>query len=272
MTEQGEVLAERYDDPHIAHRHLEQVIGATLLVSALPSPEPQEAWMEAMEQMSEAAYRAYRELLEAPGFLTYFEHATPIDGIEQLPIASRPPRRRPERRLEELRAIPWVFSWTQNRHLLPGWFGLGSGVEAFVRQAGPAGWQRLEEMHQRWPFFRAVLADAALALAKTDLGIARAYAELVPDPAAREAIWSRIEGEYYRTRRAILRITGLPDLLEDIPWLKRSIQVRNPYVDPLNFIQILLLRRWREQPEAEELREALWLTIQGVAAGLRTTG
>jgi phosphoenolpyruvate carboxylase len=272
MTEQGEVLAERYDDPHIAHRHLEQVIGATLLVSALPSPEPHEAWIEAMEQMSEAAYRAYRELLEAPGFLTYFEHATPIDGIEQLPIASRPPRRRPQRRLEELRAIPWVFSWTQCRHLLPGWFGLGSGVEAFVRQAGPAGWQRLEEMHQRWPFFRAVLADAALALAKTDLGIARAYAELVPDPAAREAIWSRIEGEYHRTRRAILRITGLPDLLEDIPWLKRSIQVRNPYVDPLNFIQILLLRRWRERPEAEELREALWLTIQGVAAGLRTTG
>ncbi len=272
MTEQGEVLAERYDDPHIAYRHLEQILWATLLVSALPSAEPEATWVEAMERMSEAAYRAYRELLETPGFLTYFQHATPIDGIEEFPIASRPARRRPERRLEDLRAIPWVFSWTQNRHLLPGWFGLGAGVEAFVRAEGAAGWQRLEEMHRHWPFFQGVLADAALALAKTDLGIARAYTELVPDPEAREVLWARIEQEYHRTRRAILRITGLPDLLEDIPWLKRSIQVRNPYVDPLNFIQILLLRRWREQPEAEDLREALWLTVQGVAAGLRTTG
>lgn len=272
MTEQGEVLAERYDDPHIAYRHLEQVLWATMLVSALPGPEPRPEWVEAMEEMSEAAYRAYRELLEAPGFLTYFQYATPIDGVERLPIASRPARRRPERRLEELRAIPWVFSWTQSRHLLPGWFGLGSGIEAFVRRAGALGWQRLEEMHRGWPFFRVVLADAALALAKTDLGIARAYAELVPDAEVRETIWRRIEAEYHRTRQALLRITGLPDLLEDIPWLKRSIQVRNPYVDPLNFIQILLLRRWREQPEAEALQEALWLTIQGVAAGLRTTG
>lgn len=272
MTEQGEVLAERYDDPQIAYRHLEQVLWATLLVSALPASEPEPEWVEAMERMSEAAYRAYRELLETPGFLTYFEHATPIDGIEELPIASRPSRRRPERRLEDLRAIPWVFSWTQSRHLLPGWFGLGTGVEAFVQAEGAAGWGRLEEMYRRWPFFRVILADAALALAKTDLGVARAYAELVPDEQAREAVWTRIEQEYYRSRRALLRITGLPDLLEDIPWLKRSIQVRNPYVDPLNFIQILLLRRWRERPEAEDLPEALWLTIQGVAAGLRTTG
>ncbi len=272
MTEQGEVLAERYDDPHIAYRHLEQVLWATVRVSAIPSPEPEAAWVEAMERMSEAAYRAYRELLESPGFLAYFEHATPIDGIEELPIASRPARRRPERRLEDLRAIPWVFSWTQSRYLLPGWFGLGSGVEAFVQAEGASGWSLLEEMARRWPFFRVVLADAALALAKTDLGIARAYAELVPEASVREVLWSRIEQEYHRTRRALLRITGLPDLLEDIPWLKRSIQVRNPYVDPLNFIQILLLRRWREQPEAEGLREALWLTIQGVAAGLRTTG
>lgn len=272
MTEQGEVLAERYDDPHIAYRHLEQVLWATLLVSALPSSEPEAAWVEAMERMSEAAYRAYRELLETPGFLTYFEHATPIDGIEALPIASRPARRRPERRLEDLRAIPWVFSWTQSRHLLPGWFGLGAGVEAFVQAEGATGWSLLEEMARHWPFFQVVLADAALALAKTDLGIARAYAELVPDESIREAVWSQIEREYHRTRRALLRITGLPDLLEDIPWLKRSIQVRNPYVDPLNFIQILLLRRWREPLEAEGLQEALWLTIQGVAAGLRTTG
>ncbi|MCS7350749.1 MAG: phosphoenolpyruvate carboxylase [Anaerolineae bacterium] len=272
MTEQGEVLAERYDDPHIAYRHLEQVLWATLLVSALPASEPEAAWVEAMERMSEAAYRAYRDLLETPGFLTYFEHATPIDGIEELPIASRPARRRPERRLEDLRAIPWVFSWTQSRHLLPGWFGLGTGVETFAQAEGASGWSLLEEMARRWPFFQVVLADAALALAKTDLGIAGAYAELVPDESIRQAVWSQIEREYHRTRRALLRITGLPDLLEDIPWLKRSIQVRNPYVDPLNFIQILLLRRWREQPEAEELREALWLTIQGVAAGLRTTG
>lgn len=272
MTEQGEVLAERYDDPQIAYRHLEQVLWATLLVSALPSPEPEATWVEAMERMSEAAYRAYRELLETPGFLTYFEHATPIDGIEELPIASRPARRRPERRLEDLRAIPWVFSWTQSRHLLPGWFGLGTGVEAFVQAEGVSGWSLLEEMAHRWRFFQVVLADAALALAKTDLGIARAYAGLVPDESIREAIWARIEREYHRTRRALLRITGLPDLLEDIPWLKRSIQVRNPYVDPLNFIQIVLLRHWREQSETEALQEALWLTIHGVAAGLRATG
>jgi phosphoenolpyruvate carboxylase len=277
VTEQGEVLAERYDDPRVAYRHLEQILWATLTAVAFPAPEPRAEWTEVMEMLSATAYRHYRRLVEQPGFLEFFEQATPIDEIESMPIASRPAHRRSGRRLEDLRALPWVFAWTQNRLLLPAWYGLGEALQAFTR-ADPGGWERLREMYGGWPFFRAVLDDAALALAKADLGIARRYAALVEDAALRERIWALLEADYQASRDGLLRVAGQPALLADIPWLKRSIEVRNPNTDPLNLIQVEWLRRLREavrggsQEAAASLRQTLRLTIQGLAAGMRNTG
>jgi phosphoenolpyruvate carboxylase len=277
VTEQGEVLAERYDDPRVAYRHLEQILWATLTAVALPAPEPRPEWTEVMESLSCTAYAHYRRLVEQPGFLSFFEQATPIGEIESLPIASRPAHRRSGRRLEDLRAIPWVFAWTQNRVLLPAWYGLGEALQGFAR-SDPRGWEKLREMYGQWPFFRAVLDDAALALAKADLGIARRYAELVEEDALRERIWGLLSADYQASCEGLLRVTGQPELLADIPWLKRSITVRNPNTDPLNLIQVEWLRRLREagrpgsQQEAATLRETLRMTIQGLAAGMRTTG
>ncbi len=297
-TEQGEVLADRYDDPSTAYRHLEQVIWATLLSVGCPEPPPRGEWLEAMEELSGHALAAWRRLVEAPELLEYFEQATPIGTIESLPIASRPARRRAGRpspggaagrgagrRLADLRAIPWVFAWTQSRAIIPAWYGIGSAFEQFTRARQPpggeagrhSGWQALSAMYRGWPFFQATLDNAALALAKTDLDIARHYAGLVEPPAAREWVWERIAGEYERSCRGVLRITGRRTLLEDIPWLQHSIQVRNPNTDPLSLIQVEWLRRMEQAaregaPTGEEIHNLLRLTIQGVAAGLRTTG
>ncbi len=280
VTEQGEALADRYDDPQIAYRHLEQVLWATLLSAGQPGPPPRPEWVQAMGELSAVALQAYRELVEAPGLLAYFEQATPLAPIESLPIASRPARRRGGRRLDDLRAIPWVFAWTQSRLILPAWYGLGSACERFAAAGGAggeaagAGLPTLAEMYRGWAFFRATLDNAALALAKTDLGIARFYAGLVGPKKTRERIWARIAGEYECSRRWVLAVTGQPELLADIPWLQHSIRVRNPNTDPLNLIQVEWLRRFRaaQQPDAEALFHLLRLTIQGVAAGLRTTG
>ncbi len=277
VTEQGEVLAERYDDPRVAYRHLEQILWATISAVALPAAEPREEWTQIMESLARAAYDHYRRLVEQPGFLTFFEQATPIGEIESLPIASRPAHRRSGRRLEDLRAIPWVFAWTQNRVLLPAWYGLGEALQSFARSQ-PRGWEPLREMYLQWPFFRAVLDDAALALAKADLGIARRYAELVEEAALRERFWGLLEADYRASCEGLRQVTGQPELLADIPWLKRSIVVRNPNTDPLNLIQVEWLRRLREAErrgsleEAAVLRETLHMTIQGLVAGMRTTG
>jgi phosphoenolpyruvate carboxylase len=277
VTEQGEVLAERYDDPRVAYRHLEQILWATLTAVALPAPEPRPEWIEIMEKLSRTSYEHYRRLVEQPGFLSFFEQATPIGEIESLPIASRPAHRRPGRRLEDLRAIPWVFAWTQNRFLLPAWYGLGKALQSFAR-SDPRGWEPLREMYLQWPFFHAVLDDAAQALVKADMGIARLYAELVEEAGLRELIWGLVSADYQASCQGVLRITGQPELLADIPWLKRSITVRNPNTDPLNLIQVEWLRRLREaerrgwREEAATLRETLRLTIQGLAAGMRNTG
>ncbi len=276
MTEQGEVLSERYDDPHIAHRHLEQVLSATLAAAsgagATSSPVRDASHM--LDSMAAHSHRIYRELVDHDGFMTYFEQATPITQIEQLPIGSRPSRRRAERSLTTLRAIPWVFSWTQCRHMIPAWYGLGSALEEILNKA--QGKKALQSLYRNDLFFRATIENAALALAKADMGIAKVHAELVDDTRIRSDIWTRISAEYRRTRRAVLQLTGRRQLLGDIPWLKRSIDVRNPYVDPLNFIQVELFHRWRNAPEntadATELADLIRLTIQGIAGGLRTTG
>ena len=274
ITEQGEVLAERYDDPEIAQRHLEQVTWATLLVSALPAPKIPTAWIDTMQTLADSAYHHYRELVELPGFLKYFERATPLEEIEQLPFGSRPARRKGERSLTSLRAIPWVFSWTQNRHMFPAWYGIGSAVKQLIHEDPDSG-ERLAEMYRSWPFFRAILDNAALALSKADMGIAHLYVRLVEEDPECESIWRRIASEYDCSRAAVLRMTEEEDLLSNVPWLDRSISVRNPYVDPLNMIQVELLHRMRSASDdatRDALRPLVRLSIQGIAAGLRTTG
>ena len=277
MTEQGEVLADRYDDPRIAGRHLEQVIWATLAASVQPLTPPRAEWQTAMEELGRDALAAYRALIEEPCFLSYFEQATPILEIESLPIASRPAHRHGARGFSDLRAIPWVFAWTQNRCMIPAWFGIGSAFHAFAR-SHQDGWQTLRAMYHGWPFFRATLDNAVLALSKSDMDIGRTYAQLVEDAEVRERIWGMISAEYERSRDSVLRTNGQPQLLEEVGWLQHSIRLRNPNTDPLNLLQVEWLRRLREaerrgdEEQQRECRELLRLTIEGVAAGMRSTG
>ena len=277
LTEQGEVLAERYDDVQIAYRHLEQVTWATLLTSAAPTPEPSDSWIRILESLSKRSFEFYRQLVDQPGFLEYFSNATPIEEIEDLPIGSRPARRRGRRSLSDLRAIPWVFSWTQNRCMIPAWYGLGWALEELKREQ-PEMSSILGEMYRGWPFFEATIENAAIALAKTDMYIAHRYARLHGDDAVRERVSSLIESERNRSRQAILEITGEAELLARTPWFQGSISVRVPYIDLLNLIQIELLKRRRAQPsdtpesERDRIGHLLRLTLQGIAAGIRTTG
>ena len=274
LTEQGEVIYHEYGHPAIARRHLEQVVHAVLLASAptqASASRPDPAWSAALESLSAAAHGAYRGLVyETPALLEYWRRATPIREISRLRIGSRPARRSSDADLDGLRAIPWVFSWMQSRHVLPGWYGLGTALAG----ADPAA---LREMYLGWPFFKAVVDHAEISIGKADMGIARLYAGLVEDETLREAIFDRIESEYDRTRDAILAVTGQRRILENNPVLRQAIASRNPYVDPLNFIQVSLLRRLRalpdpESPEGEALLKTIFLTINGIAAGLKNTG
>ncbi len=280
LTEQGEVINERYGHPVIARRHLEQVVNAVLL-RGLPgnkaSTTPRQEWRAAMDELSAAGYRAYRQLVyETPELLVYWQQATPINEISQMRIGSRPSRRAGgSADVASLRAIPWVFSWMQSRHVLPGWYGLGTALAGFATT--PERVQLLREMYRHWIFFQNAVDNTQMSLGKTDLGIARLYAELVTDERVRELIFGQIEAEYNRTRAAILQITGQQEILDNDPVLQRSIRLRNPYVDPLNFVQVSLLRQLRslpnpDTPEAEAIRRAIFLTINGVAAGLKNTG
>lgn len=266
VTEQGEVLAERYDDPAIAYRHLEQLLWAQLTIH---DPEHNQneiladKWAPSMETMSEVALQAYRALLAEPGFLAFFRECTPISEIEQLQIGSRPARREQEPSIENLRAIPWSFAWTQARILLPAWYGLG---EAFASHR----LEELQEMYREWSFFAAMVGNATLALTKADMEIAQAYAERQKHRAELWAVWDKIRVEHARAKERILAVTGEKELLDSVPWLAASLTRRNPYVDPLNFIQL----RAFEQAQAgyESAPILMRLAIKGVAAGLRTTG
>lgn len=276
LTEQGEVLADRYDDPRIAHRHTEQVIWSSLLASGLPTPELPSTWYDTMQVLSEASFKAYRELVEQPGFVDFFRRATPISEVEQLQIGSRPARRRGGGSLSDLRAIPWVFSWTQARYLVPAWYGLGSAFGTMLED--PAALETLTSMYRDWPFFRATIDNAELALAKTDLTIAEDYAKLANGSEEMSRIGERISTEFDRSRRGLLAITGNEELLDGTPWLRESIRLRNWYIDPLNLIQIELLRRsyersdrGEEEPD-EELQHLTRFTIKGLASGMRTSG
>ncbi len=274
LTEQGEVLADRYDDPAIAHRHLEQVIWSSLLAAGQPQPDDRAAWHALMTELSADSFRHYRTLLESPGFVPFFRSVTPVSEIEQLPIGSRPSRRKPDGGLQDLRAIPWVFSWTQARCLIPAWYGLGVALE--TRGADPSQLELLQQMYRDWPFFQALVDNAELALAKTDLEIARYYASLAASEPGLQAIAGAIETEYAKACRGILALTGRAELLDGVPWLKESIRVRNRFIDPLNLIQVELLRRGQQaadtEGEAEQLRHLTRLSINGIAAGMRTSG
>lgn len=274
LTEQGEVIASKYADPESGRRNLETLAAATLEASlGRRPPHPnRERHLVAMEELAALALQAYRELVrDTPGFIDFFRAATPLAEIAALNIGSRPASRRKSERLEDLRAIPWVFSWSQCRLMLPGWYGFGAAVDAWLasRRGTVA---ELREMRRDWPFFRSVLANMDMVLAKTDLAIAARYAELVPDAALRERVFGRIAGEWRLTRRWLAEITGHAEPLADSPALARTIRNRFPYVDPLNHLQVELLRRYRAGDDDEATRRAIHLTINGVAAGLRNSG
>jgi phosphoenolpyruvate carboxylase len=277
LTEQGEILSERYDNPSVTYRHLEQVIWATFTANLQHKTEPESGWRRIAEELSEKALSAYRELVDHESFIQYFRQASPISEIEALPIGSRPSRRSGQESLDDLRAIPWVFSWTQNRHFIPAWYGVGTAFEV-EEQEPDVDWDVYREMYAGWPFFKAIIDNAILALSKADMTIGRKYTRLKEEGSDCDTIFAMVMEEYKRTKSALLHITGMDDLLEDTPWLKRSIEVRNPYVDPLNVIQISSLRRLRNIPdeEAEEglitLKDLIRLTIYGIAAGMRNTG
>jgi phosphoenolpyruvate carboxylase len=220
--------------------------------------------------MAAHSREVYRDLVyRHPGFERFFEQVTPSEEIARLRLGSRPARRGVSQRIEQLRAIPWVFSWTQTRILLPGWYGLGS---ALAQARDEAGLPVLREMDRDWPFFAALVSNAEMALAKADLTIGERYAELVEDETLRKAIWAPIRSEYERTRELVLAVTGQTRLLDRTPVLQHSIERRNPYVDPLSFIQVELLRRLRRDGASEALVRAMLLTINGIAGGLRNTG
>jgi phosphoenolpyruvate carboxylase len=274
MTEQGEVLSAKFSLPEIAHRELE-LTGSAVLVSTLePSsgPERLAEYTEVMASMAARSAEAYRALVYGdPGLEAFFHEATPVDEISRLQLGSRPARRRESRDIADFRAIPWVFSWTQARIVLPAWYGLGTALDAAVASHGL---ETLREMEREWPFFSALLSNAEMACAKADLAVGRRYAELVGDRALRTRIWGAIEAEFSRTCDALLAVTGQSRLLEHERLLRASIDRRNPYVDPMSLLQVELLRRSRVAGDGggEELARASFLAINGIAAGMRNTG
>ena len=274
ITEQGEVIASKYSDPDIGRRNLETLVAATFEATLLePASVERTAYLEVMQEMSATALSAYRGLVyETPGFVQFFRTATPITEIADLHVGSRPSSRKKTDRIEDLRAIPWVFSWSLSRMMLPGWYGFGAAVEALAARKGDGGLELLREMYRDWPFFRTLLSNMDMLLAKSDISIASRYAELVTDGELRERIFSRIQDEWHRTVRWLLAITGQGELLEANPALSRSLRNRSPYIDPLNHLQVELLRRYRSGETQERIRRAILLTINGIAAGLRNSG
>jgi phosphoenolpyruvate carboxylase len=280
LTEQGEVLQWKYADPVLAERSLELMVAASLDALARPDArrpnghytgEMKEEWEQALESMSASAYAFYRKNIpEDPAVLRYFAEATPVQELENARIGSRPLRRSQGNSFAGLRAIPWVFGWTQCRHMTPAWFGVGHALEEHAQRPGGIG--LLREMMQECPLFFDLVRNVEMALAKADLGIGRLYASLVEDPVVREDVFGRIEREFERTRRMVLAVTGQKMLLDDVPVLARSIQLRNPYVDAMSLVQVEMLRRKRHGDSSASVERTIASTISGIAAGLRNTG
>jgi phosphoenolpyruvate carboxylase len=274
ITEQGEVIASKYSNPEVGRRNLEILAAATFEATLLPRDvgAPPAEFVATMEALSAEAYRAYRALVyETEGFERYFWESTVISEIAELNIGSRPASRKKSTAIADLRAIPWVFSWSQCRLMIPGWYGFGSAVSAWLERR-PDGLALLQRMAREWPFFATLLSNMDMVLAKTDVAIASRYAALVSDAALRDAIFPRIKAEMKATIDALLAITGSSELLADNPLLKRSIRNRFPYMDPLNHLQVDLMRRYRSGDHQERTQRAIHLTINGIAAGLRNSG
>jgi phosphoenolpyruvate carboxylase len=280
ITEQGEVLSSRYALQDIAYRSLEQATSALILAISHSMTVERHAnedyWEEAMLDISNHALTSYQDLIfRDTDFLTFFSQSTPLPEIGELKIGSRPSRRKNSNRFEDLRAIPWVFAWTQSRYLLPAWFASGAGLQAYYNE-DPSMLKELQEMYQAWPFFKATIDNLQMALAKADLTIAKEYASLVNDMEIQQRIFNWISKEYRTTCDLVLKITQQQEVLDHIPVIQESIRLRNPYVDPLSFLQVQLLSEWRDRDDTEKddpdlLRQVL-LTINGIAAGLRNTG
>jgi phosphoenolpyruvate carboxylase len=287
LTEQGEVIFANYGDPAIAKRHLEQLTGAVLIASTPEHDAAAAAAAEAggplLDELSETARAAYRGLVhDDPGFAAFFREITPIAELSALRLGSRPaargragapPDQAPS--IDALRAIPWTFAWSQTRINLPGWYGLGSALDAFGAARREAAIREIARLYRSWPFLASVIDNAEMILAKADMGIGRRYASLARSEGA-EARWTAIEAEYHRTVAWLLRITGRDRLLDGAPVLQRSIELRNPYVDALSEVQVRLLRRLRALPAGHADRalhlRLVHLSVNGVAAGLQNTG
>ncbi|RLJ39471.1 phosphoenolpyruvate carboxylase [Acidovorax sp. 106] len=277
LTEQGEVIASKYANPEIGRRNLETLVAATLEATLLQPTKPAtKAFLDAAAQLSLASMGSYRALVyETPGFTEYFFNSTPIREIAELNIGSRPASRKASQKIEDLRAIPWGFSWGQCRLTLPGWFGFGSAVEAFVNTEGKdpkAQLALLQKMYRQWPFFRTLLSNMDMVLAKSDLALASRYSELVTDARLRKKVFTSIEAEWHRTAESLTRITGDKQRLTHNTALARSIKHRFPYIDPLHHLQVELVRRWRAGQGDERVQTGIHISINGIAAGLRNTG
>jgi phosphoenolpyruvate carboxylase len=272
ITEQGEVLNWKYADPVLAEWNLELMIAASLEAFTRHGERHPARWEEAVEEMSQDAYRFYRdEIANNPDILEYFEQATPVNELDTARIGSRPSRRSKGRKLEDLRAIPWVFGWMQSRHAVPAWFGVGHALQQFAK-SGPGHEQLLRQIARGFPVFAELLRNVELGMAKADLGIARDYSGLVKNAALRKRVFSMLEEEFLRSRRMILRVTGQRELLARNRVLARSIRLRNPYVDPMSLIQVELMRRKQQGQQTSDLEYPLGATINGLAAGLHNTG
>ena len=275
LTEQGEVISTKYGNADTGRRNLEVLLAATLEASLTDHEnrvEPAEQFHAVMDELSARAFNAYRGLVyETPGFTTYFRQSTVVSEIASLNIGSRPASRKASERIEDLRAIPWVFSWAQCRLMLPGWYGFGAAVSGYLA-ANPDGLATLRRMVHAWPFFKSLLSNMDMVLAKTDLAIASRYAELVADVELREHIFSRIKAEWALTRQHLLAVLEQDEFLADNPMLARSLQLRSPYMDPLNHLQVELLKRHRAGDTDERLARGIHLTINGIASGLRNSG
>jgi phosphoenolpyruvate carboxylase len=275
ITEQGEVIAGKYSNAEVGRRNLETLAAATLEASLLDAdrPPPPADYIAVMEELSAQAFRAYRDLVyETEGFDRYFRESTVLDEIASLNIGSRPASRSKRQGIEDLRAIPWVFSWAQCRLMLPGWYGFGAAIKAWISARPVDGLAMLQEMHDNWPFFRTILSNMDMVLAKSDIAIASRYSELVTDAPLREQVFARVKREWQASIDAVCAITRQATLLELNPLLARSIRNRVPYIDPLNHVQIELLRRHRAGDPDPAVVQGIHLSINGIAAGLRNSG
>ena len=280
ITEQGEVISSKYANQGTALHNLELIVAGVIEASTPAYHEEinllEENYTPIFDELSEISYMLYRNLVDHPDFYTYFTYATPINEIGLAKIGSRPERRKESWRIEDLRAIPWVFSWTQSRHMLPAWYPIGATFKSFIDRDPVANINTLKEMYRKWPFFENLLDNIQMTMAKADMNIAHLYSNLVPDKGVREGIFGMIKSEFELSKEMLLIITGQERLLDNDPWLQRSIHLRNPFMDPINYIQVNLLKQLRRTGEAEvdqkELTDAALLTISCIAAGMRNTG